>query len=480
MASARSLETAKREKTLLPSILPTSNCRSPALRLFGLGPVAADGYGIGYIIKENGIGISPMDKLSAHHRKSSNATFASSHEGHSSLDQTTLVVIMAWFTFILLDWIPQDGLADPCPFKFRPVKLASLLDPKNLDALEVDGINTLLDGLRTDPLGGLTLAGTAGAGMTASTYLETMFFPSEPAKVYLPSCGSPCKIKFFGRLTCAWLVPRFWDTSASLLASPLNWVEGVAIMIAVLIVVVVGSINDWQKERQFKVLNEKKEEHGVKVICNGVERLINLKEVIVGNVALSEPGEIVPCDGIFLAGHNIKFDETAATGKSDAIKKASYADCLVLEQALSSVHAEGGVLGGVGGGGGLSTHTDCFVVSGSKVLEGISSYVVVAVGTESFNGRIMMGVYLTPPANAPLTLTPLARLMRLSLMMTTSTEVKGTAQSVQFGDELMIRAKHGLLERQSEENMVKVGMMANSLSYFRFCVHCLTLWFQCY
>ena len=37
------------------SILSTSNCGNPALRLFGFGPVAADGYGIGYIIKENGI-----------------------------------------------------------------------------------------------------------------------------------------------------------------------------------------------------------------------------------------------------------------------------------------------------------------------------------------------------------------------------------------------------------------------------------------
>ena len=37
------------------SILSTSNCGNPALRLFGIGPVAADGYGIGYIIKENGI-----------------------------------------------------------------------------------------------------------------------------------------------------------------------------------------------------------------------------------------------------------------------------------------------------------------------------------------------------------------------------------------------------------------------------------------
>jgi len=37
------------------SIICTSNCGNPALRLFGFGPVAADGYGIGYIIKEDGI-----------------------------------------------------------------------------------------------------------------------------------------------------------------------------------------------------------------------------------------------------------------------------------------------------------------------------------------------------------------------------------------------------------------------------------------
>ena len=44
----------------------------------------------------------------------------------------------------------------------------------------------------------------------------------------------------------------------------MDWVEGVAIMVAVIIVVVVGSINDWQKERQFKKLNEKKEDRSVK------------------------------------------------------------------------------------------------------------------------------------------------------------------------------------------------------------------------
>jgi len=38
-----------------------------------------------------------------------------------------------------------------------------------------------------------------------------------------------------------------------------------------------------------------------------------------------------------------------------------------------------------------TTHADCFILSGSKVLEGVGKYVVVAVGTKSFNGRIMMG-----------------------------------------------------------------------------------------
>ena len=91
----------------------------------------------------------------------------------------------------------------------------------------------------------------------------------------------------------------------------------------------------------------------------------------MGDIALLEPGEIVPCDGVFLGGHNVRCDESAATGESDAIKKLSFDECIANRE---------------------SAHTDCFVISGSKVLEGVGKYVVVAVGTKSFNGRIMMGM----------------------------------------------------------------------------------------
>lgn len=44
-----------------------------------------------------------------------------------------------------------------------------------------------------------------------------------------------------------------------------KWVEGVAIIVAIVIVVLVGSISDFQKEKQFRKLNAKKEDRLVKV-----------------------------------------------------------------------------------------------------------------------------------------------------------------------------------------------------------------------
>jgi Ca2+-transporting ATPase len=137
----------------------------------------------------------------------------------------------------------------------------------------------------------------------------------------------------------------------------------------------VGSVNDWQKERQFKKLNEKRDDRTVKVIRGGGEMVINVKDVVVGDVCLLEPGEIVPVDGVFLRGHNVRCDESGATGESDAVKKFTYEECIEERD-----NAEPGKV----------LKKDCFLISGAKVLEGVGEYVVISVGTKSFNGRIMM------------------------------------------------------------------------------------------
>ena len=52
-------------KSLNHTVLSTSNCGNPSLRLFGFGPVVQDGFGIGYIIRDNGLQFS----ISSKHRQ---------------------------------------------------------------------------------------------------------------------------------------------------------------------------------------------------------------------------------------------------------------------------------------------------------------------------------------------------------------------------------------------------------------------------
>lgn len=134
----------------------------------------------------------------------------------------------------------------------------------------------------------------------------------------------------------------------------------------------VGSVNDWQKERQFQKLNAQKEERNVKVLRNGQERLMSVYDVVVGDILFIEPGEIIPVDGVFLSGHNVRCDESGATGESDALRKAPFEE----------LEAEKG----------QRSKADCFMISGSKVLEGVGSYVVTSVGRNSFHGKIMMSL----------------------------------------------------------------------------------------
>jgi len=139
-----------------------------------------------------------------------------------------------------------------------------------------------------------------------------------------------------------------------------HWIEGVAILISVFIVITAGSVNDYQKEKQFRALNAKKDDRKVKALRGGESVMISVFDVQVGDVLLLEPGDMLCADGIFIQGHNLKCDESAATGESDTIEKAH--------------------------------DKDQFILSGSKVTEGVGSFLVTAVGTNSFHGKTMMSL----------------------------------------------------------------------------------------
>ncbi|KAJ9658045.1 plasma membrane calcium [Coniosporium apollinis] len=157
---------------------------------------------------------------------------------------------------------------------------------------------------------------------------------------------------------------------------PVDWIEGVAICVAIIIVVLVGSLNDYQKERAFVRLNAKKEDREVKVIRSGKSFMISVHDILVGDVLHLEPGDLIPADGIFISGHNLKCDESSATGESDQLRKTGGEQVLqLLEQGHTDLH-----------------DMDPFIISGAKVLEGVGTYLVTSVGVNSSYGKILMAM----------------------------------------------------------------------------------------
>ena len=66
----------------------------------------------------------------------------------------------------------------------------------------------------------------------------------------------------------------------------LEWLEGVAILFAVVLVVVITAFNDWSKEQQFRKLQAKiEEEQNFTIIRKGIQIEIPLADIVVGDIA---------------------------------------------------------------------------------------------------------------------------------------------------------------------------------------------------
>lgn len=99
------------------------------------------------------------------------------------------------------------------------------------------------------------------------------------------------------------------------------WVEGVAVWVAVILVSMVGSLNDYKKELQFRKMNAVKDSIMVKVLRDGKESLVGNDELVVGDVMILDTGDKVVADGVQIDGHGLIIDEASLTGESDPIKK---------------------------------------------------------------------------------------------------------------------------------------------------------------
>lgn len=94
--------------------------------------------------------------------------------------------------------------------------------------------------------------------------------------------------------------------------------------------------------------------------------MLHINDLVVGDVVHVGPGDCAPADGVVITSHGLKCDESLATGESDQVEKVS--------------------------AGAATDDQDPFIISGSKVPEGMGTYLVTSVGPHSTYGRIMVSL----------------------------------------------------------------------------------------
>ena len=95
-------------------------------------------------------------------------------------------------------------------------------------------------------------------------------------------------------MKCHWRARVVWIFSGAHddTESQAGWIEGVAILFAVFVVVIVTSFNDWQKERQFRGLQSKIEhEHKFAVVRSGSLVQVPVGDLVVGDICQVKYGQ---------------------------------------------------------------------------------------------------------------------------------------------------------------------------------------------
>jgi len=111
----------------------------------------------------------------------------------------------------------------------------------------------------------------------------------------------------------------------------LEWIEPVAIVVAVVLVMVVTAVNDWKKEKQFRGLKEVIEDSKTySTMRSGDVVEVGERSLVVGDVIILKYGDKIPADGILLRSSELRVDESSMTGENDLVKKSVEKDPLVL------------------------------------------------------------------------------------------------------------------------------------------------------
>ncbi len=142
--------------------------------------------------------------------------------------------------------------------------------------------------------------------------------------------------------------------------------EPLLIVVIVILNAVVGVYQEGKAERALSALKSMSAPHA-RVIRDGVERIVNASDLVVGDIIKLEAGDFVPADARLLVSVSLKSEESALTGESVPSEKDATAE--------------------VAPNAPIGDRTN-MVFSGCSITYGTATAVVTATGMDTEMGRI--------------------------------------------------------------------------------------------
>lgn len=180
------------------------------------------------------------------------------------------------------------GTGEMYYYELTPSQLSHLVDPKNPEALfQLGGV----EGLAKYCMVNLNYGLADGSRQASQQHFGKNVLPGKaPLSLWKLMAGALLD-KILLLLTAAALVSLgigiYEDVRDGTLT---HWIEGAAILVAVVIVVMVNALNDYQRELQFRKLAARAEDRMVNIMNNGKPDRISIFALVVGDVVLLEPG----------------------------------------------------------------------------------------------------------------------------------------------------------------------------------------------
>src|SRR5262249_28326850 len=122
---------------------------------------------------------------------------------------------------------------------------------------------------------------------------------------------------------------------------------------------------EYKSDREFELLNARKDALQVKVLRGGAFHTIPLEDVVVGDSVVLEMGDEVPADGRLVRATDLYVDQSLMTGESEPARK--------LARPAAPAPGPG---------------RPVCLYRGTQVVDGVGQLVVTEVGDETYLGQI--------------------------------------------------------------------------------------------